>query len=54
MGHVKKICKDAFCMADAVEGRVEETHESDISLGTDFLREDCILKHLQVFQTDFT
>ena len=43
MGHLKRICKDAFRMA----GAVQETHELDVlgDQGGDFLRGGCILEH---------
>ena len=42
MGHLKRICKDAFSVA----GAVQETCSSELlgCPGADFLREGCILK----------
>ena len=47
VGHLKKICKDTFRMA----GAVQETHELDMlgGQGADFQRRGCILEH-QIFR----
>ena len=43
VGHLQRICKDAFRVA----GAVQETHELDVlgDQGGDFLRGGCILEH---------
>ena len=47
VGHLKRICKDAFSVASAVQ----ETCSSELLGGpvADFLREGCILEH-QIFR----
>ena len=47
VGHLKRICKDAFSVA----GAVQETCSSELlgGPGADFLRGDCILEH-QIFR----
>ena len=47
VGHLKRICKDAF----SVVGAVQETFSSELfgGQGADFLRGGCILEH-QIFR----
>ena len=47
VGHLKRICKDAFSVA----GAVQETCSPELlgGPGADFLRGDCILEH-QIFR----
>ena len=47
MGHLKRICKDAFSVA----GAVQETFSSELfgAQGADFVRGGCILEH-QIFR----